>query len=198
MVSIPQVEWSSMEQKETSSNFMEVVLGLHWDPPRGSTISQTADLDALCVLCDAQGRALEIVHPRNPRGAQGSVIHTGDSRNGASSWDDERIFVFLQALPEAVSSLTFVVASAAGHSFDTVPGALCHVSDRLSETEWLCQDLTALVGQRIHVVATLRRTGAGWGITKDAHMAEAELLDEVRRMVGEPKGGDASLTVDRT
>ena len=35
MVSIPQVEWSSMEQKETSSNFMEVVLGLHWDPPRG-------------------------------------------------------------------------------------------------------------------------------------------------------------------
>ena len=193
MTSMSQAESLSTGQKDTSSNLREVVLGLHWDPP-SSTFTQKADLDALCVLCDSHDRALEVIHPGNPSGAQGSVIHTGDSRTGASSWDDERIFVFLDPLPHAVSSLIFVVASAAGHSFDEVPGALCHVSDRLSETEWLRQDLTALVGQSIHVVATLRRTGAGWSISKDSHAAETELLDEVRRMLEEPKGGDAPLT----
>jgi stress response protein SCP2 len=176
---------------EATPELKEVVLGLHWDPPHGSTFRQTADLDALCVLCDSRGRALEVIHPSNPCGAQGSVIHTGDSRNGASSWDDERIFVFLDPLPQAVSSLIFVVASAAGHSFDEVPGALCHVSDRLSETEWLRQDLTSLVGQSIHAVATLQRTGAGWSITKDSHAVEPELLARVRGVLDEPKGGAA-------
>lgn len=177
--------------KEATPELKEIVLGLHWDPPNGSTFRPTADLDALCVLCDSQGRALEVVHPGNPCGAQGSVIHTGDSRTGASSWDDERIFVFLDPLPQTVSLLIFVVASAAGHSFDEVPGALCHLSDRLSETEWLREDLTTLVGQSIHVVATLQRTGAGWSIAKDSHAAEAELLAKVRRMLDQPKGGAA-------
>jgi stress response protein SCP2 len=184
----------STGQQHTASTLLEVVLGLHWDPPSRSASGHTPDLDALCVLCDAQGSALEIVHPNNPCGGQGSIVHTGDSQTGASSWDDERIFVFLDALPQAVSSLVFIVASAAGHSFDEVPGALCHLSDALSEAECFSQDLTALVGRRIHVVATLRRTSAGWSIIRDSDAADAELLGKVRRMLDELKRGDKSRT----
>jgi len=182
-----QAESRSAEQKEAKAELREVVLGLHWDPPNGTAASRLADLDALCVLCDSRDRVLEVIHPAHPRDAAGSVIHTGDSRTGASSWDDERVFVFLDALPQAVSTLAFVVASAAGQSFDEVPGALCHVSDRLSETEWVRIDLTSLVGQTIHIVATLRRGITGWTITKNEHAVEAELLDEVQRLLGNPK-----------
>ena len=77
----------------------EIVMGLHWDPPQEGVATDPENLDALCVLYDEQRRMLEIIHPGHPRNANGSVIHTGDSRTGASEWDDERIFVFLEALP---------------------------------------------------------------------------------------------------
>src|SRR5688572_2562453 len=81
----------------------QIVMGLHWDPPQEDAVGEPDDLDALCVLLDTQGGVVEVIHPDHPRNLNGSVVHTGDSRTGASTWDDERIFVFLEALPETVS-----------------------------------------------------------------------------------------------
>ncbi|HSQ02924.1 MAG TPA: TerD family protein, partial [Burkholderiales bacterium] len=69
----------------------EVIMGLRWDVqehrPRSS--EPHADLDAFCVLFDAQSQLVELVHPGRTRNANGSVVHTGDSRTGAKEWDDE-------------------------------------------------------------------------------------------------------------
>jgi len=165
----------------------DVVLGLHWDPPDDAVRGQPADLDALCVLCDRSGRMLEVIHPGHPRTVDGSVIHTGDSRTGASAWDDERIFVFLGALPAAVSRVTFLVLSATGKPFDAVPGAVCHVSDRISEIPRVRVDLTALRGRTAHVIATLDRDGAGWHVAADVRSDERELFAELRQLVGAAK-----------
>lgn len=148
----------------------EIVMGLHWHPqePGASAGREPANLDALCVLFDEEGRVVEVVHPGRPSNANGSVLHTGDSPTGASKWDDERIFVFLEALPDSVSGLAFVVASANGRVFSEIPGASCHVSDRVTEREWVRLDLTALGKRREHRVATLRRSPAGWEISLDA------------------------------
>ena len=143
-------------------------MGLHWDPPEHGAAGDPADLDALCVLFDAQGCVLEVVHPGHLRTADASVVHTGDSRTGASLWDDERIFVFLEALPQAVSKLSFVVASATGQPFHEVPGAFCHISDRVSEDERFRLELTALTGRTSHTVATLHRGAERWRIVADA------------------------------
>jgi tellurium resistance protein TerZ len=148
----------------------EIVMGLHWHPQEpGARAGRTpANLDASCVLFDEEGRVVEVVHPGRPSNANGSVLHTGDSRTGASEWDDERIFVFLEALPDSVSALAFVVASADGRVFSEVPGASCHVSDRITEREWIRLDLTALGKHGEHRVATLRRGPKGWQISPDA------------------------------
>ncbi|MFZ5557451.1 MAG: TerD family protein [Pseudomonadota bacterium] len=148
----------------------EIVMGLHWHPqePGASAGREPANLDASCVLFDEEGRVVEVVHPGRPSNANGSVLHTGDSPTGASEWDDERIFVFLEALPDSVSTLAFVVASANGQVFSEVPGASCHVSDRVTEREWIRLDLTALGKHKEHRVATLRRSPAGWEISSDA------------------------------
>jgi len=155
---------------EREVDLREIVMGLHWHPQEpGTSASQgPANLDALCVLFDEEGRVVEVVHPGCPSNANGSVLHTGDSLTGASEWDDERIFVFLEALPDSVSALAFVVASANGHVFSEVPGASCHVSDRVTEREWIRLDLTALGKHKEHRVATLRRSPAGWQISADA------------------------------
>jgi tellurium resistance protein TerZ len=165
----------------------EIVMGLHWDPPQAGEGSEPADLDALCVLYDSAGGVLEVIHPAHSRSADGSVIHTGDSRTGTSAWDDERIFVFLDALAPAVAWLEFVVASPSRHAFDEVPGALCHISDRLSETRWVSVDLTAFTGRTACTVATLRRGNSGWHIDSDAPSLAELLPAEVQAVLASAK-----------
>jgi tellurium resistance protein TerZ len=167
----------------------EIVMGLHWDPPEDGVTADPADLDALCVLFDAQGRVLEVIHPGHPRNADSSVVHTGDSRTGTSEWDDERIFVFLAALPMAVSSLTFVVVSATGRAFHEVRGAFCHVSDRVSEYIWVRLELTAVAGRSEYTVATLHRGVAGWSIATDVQTAQGNLLAELQSLVDRKRSG---------
>jgi tellurium resistance protein TerZ len=180
---------NAAEHVDARPDLKEVVMGLHWDPVERNAVSHQADLDALCVLFDAQGRVSEVVHPGHARSADSSVIHTGDSRDGASSWDDERIFVFLAALPEAVAHLAFVVSSAAGHPFNEIAGAYCHISDRVSETAWARIDLTALAGRTDHIVATICRGDGGWTLNTDMLGTEDRFLAELRLQLQYTKGG---------
>lgn len=105
----------------------------------------------------------------------GSVMHTGDSPTGASEWDDERIFVFLDALPDSVYALSFVVQSANGQAPGEVPGAYCHLSDRITEREWIRLDPAALGKHREYRVATLHRRAAGWERLSHAHAQGASV-----------------------
>lgn len=159
-----------------SSCLKEIVMGLHWDPPEKGANSDPVDLDALCVLFDRQSSIVDIVHPGNPGSIEGAVLHTGDSKTGAGEWDDERVFVFLHALPDSVSAVSFVVASPVGRSFGNVRGASCHVSDHLTDHELVRVLFSAGDQRTTHFVATLRRSGAGWTIYRDAHpMAVTDL-----------------------
>jgi stress response protein SCP2 len=155
---------------DAKCNLKEIVMGLHWDPPEEDSKVDPEDLDALCMLFDERGRLLEVIQPGHPRNANGSVIHTGDSRMGASVWDDERIFVFVEALPEVVSKFTFVVASATGSAFGGIRGASCHISDRITEREWIRCDLAALGRNSPHCVATAKRNTTGWSILSDGQV----------------------------
>lgn len=166
----------------------EIVMGLHWDPPQEDVVVDPKDLDALCVLLDAQHRVLEVIHPGHSRNANGSVMHTGDSLTGASGWDDERIFVFLEALPEAVSALAFVVISATGSALSGIRGASCHISDRVTEHEWVKHEFTALEQYAVYCVATLYRSPAGWKISPDSRTVDDGLLTELLSLAGSVKG----------
>jgi len=148
----------------------DIVMGLHWSPPERAPRVRPgpANLDALCFLLDVDGRVLEIVHPGRLRTSDSSVLHTGDSLTGASTWDDERIFVFLNALPDAVVTLTFTVVSVDGQAFCDIAGASCHVSDHGTDDELLRVELTALGRLTRCCIATLSRSPAGWSIHRGA------------------------------
>ena len=150
---------SRMQEKILNSS--EIVMGLNWDPS-GGCIADAADLDALCFLFDAHGRVLDVVHPGHRQNVNGSVLHTGDAVSGASAWDDERVFVFLEALPDTVAALGFVVVSASGHSFEEVRGASCHLSDHVTDDVYVRVDLQAVDSQNATWIGTLRRHGNVW------------------------------------
>jgi tellurium resistance protein TerZ len=121
-----------------------------------------ANLDAICELRDANGVRLEVVSPDRLCSSNGSVIHTGDSRTGASPWDDERVFVFLDALPPDVRRLDFLVASRNGRHVCEVPGASCHLSDYRTEDELLNLKLATVAPAAECLVAIVERRPAGW------------------------------------
>lgn len=153
----------------------EVVMGLHWDPSEGAVNVHPENLDALCVLFDQEQQIVETIHPGNPRSSNGSVVHTGDSRTGASQWDDERIFVFLEALPANVTTLVFIVASATGKPIREARGASCHISDHATEYRWVNMELTTLDTQTTYCVATLSRSLTGWEISSTEQGISGEL-----------------------
>ena len=136
-------------------------MGLHWDPPEGR-ITDAADLDAVCLLFDARGRVFDVIHPGHRQNVNGSVLHTGDAVSGASTWDDERVFVFLDALPDTVAALAFVVVSASRHPFNEVRGAYCHLSDPVTDDVYVRVDLSALAAQEAACISTLHRNGQAW------------------------------------
>ena len=103
-----------------------------------------------------------MVGPLRLRNSNSSVLHTGDSRIGAGSWDDERIFIFTDALPEAVASVVLSVESSNGDAFDDVTDAWCHVTDCAMEEELLSVRLAHLGAMTGHVIATLERHSHGW------------------------------------
>ena len=162
-------------QLDEKPELKEVVMGLHWDPSEDDANVHPENLDALCVLFDQAQQVVETIHPGNPRSTNGSVVHTGDSRTGASVWDDERIFVFLEALPANVTTLLFIVASATGNPIGKVRGASCHISDHATEYQWVNMELTTLDMQTTCCVATLSRSLTGWEISSTAQGINREL-----------------------
>ena len=167
-----------------------VVFGLHWAPPHpnAARAAAPANLDAVCLLSDAEYRPLELVHPGKVRNANGSVLHTGDSPTGASTWDDERVFAFLDAIPAEVNTLTFCIVSASGHALSEVAGARCHVSDRVMESVLLEVDLTAVGAVDHYCVASLQRCGHGWCLGPAAPDSSRFAVDMVCRA---PRAGSA-------
>src|SRR5689334_11270653 len=92
----------------------EVVFGVRWSkqpPSSGGVKNKGIDIDASCVLLDDQQHVIDVVDPTKLRSSDGSVLHTGDSKSGGGSWDDERIYVFLSALPARTASVLFQVTS---------------------------------------------------------------------------------------
>lgn len=157
----------------------ELVMGLHWDPLAHKGAAPV-DLDAVCARFDASGALIGVVHPASPRSADHSIVHTGDSRDGASHWDDERIFVFLDAVAPEVCALAFAVVSADGRPFENARGAYCHLSHRLSEQEILRHELPPLAGAREHLLAAIRRGPGGWMLSEEAPIPQQALWAGIR------------------
>jgi stress response protein SCP2 len=72
------------------------------------------------------------------------------------------VFVFLDALPDTVAALGFVVVSASRHPFNEVPGASCHLTDHVTDDVHVRVDLSALDSQEAAWISTLLRSGQAW------------------------------------
>lgn len=119
-------------EKEAGGGLTSVFMGLGWDAVKkrgflGFGGGGEIDLDASCVMFDADRNPLDVVYFGHLRSNDGSVLHSGDNLTGEGEGDDEVINVALNRVPANVRSLVFTVNSFRGQTFDEVDNAFCRL-----------------------------------------------------------------------
>lgn len=168
MVSLAKGQTVRLE-KSGGGTLTRVAMGLGWDvrKPKGllglfSRQGGDIDLDASCLLFDANRKLVDQVWFRQLSSKDGSIVHSGDNLTGAGDGDDETINVDLTRLPASVQVLVFTVNSFRGDAFDRIENAYCRVVDLAGGKELARYDLTGSGSHTGQVMAKLVRGSGGW------------------------------------
>lgn len=128
-------------------NLKKIIIGLGWDINQG-TSTYPFDLDASVFLLNDSGKVHsedDFIFYNNPRGGQGSVIHSGDNRTGSGAGDDEQISVDLSMVPSNISRIAFTItindAQRKRQSFGQISNSYIRVIDPMTNEVLLQYDL---------------------------------------------------------
>ena len=168
MVSLSKGQTVKLE-KSGGGSLTRATMGIGWDVRKKTGFggffgggNDEIDLDASCLLFDANRQLVDTVWFQQLRSRDGSIVHTGDNRTGAGDGDDEQIIVDLTALPGQVATLVFTVNSFQGDTFDRIENAYCRLVDATTNSELARYDLTGAGSHTGQVMAKLTRSGGGW------------------------------------
>lgn len=162
-------------EKPGGGGIAKLHMGLGWDPAKkksGGLFSKllgggndSIDLDASCIVCAADGSAIDLIWFQQLKSSDGSIIHTGDNLTGEGDGDDESIKVDTAKLPANAAHLVFTVNSYRGQTFDEVDNAFCRILDEGSNQEICRYTLTEQGSHTGVVMGVLSRNGSGWSFT---------------------------------
>lgn len=156
-------------QKSGGGTLTEVRMGLGWDAVAkrglfGGRKSQSIDLDASCLMLDADRHLVDQVWFNQLTSRDGSVQHTGDNRTGDGAGDDESIIVHLDRVPANVVTLVFTVNSFTGQNFSQIENAFCRLVDATAhgQPELARFDLTGSGQHTAQVMCKIYRHQGAW------------------------------------
>lgn len=153
-----------------------LAFGLGWDVKKsfskglfgiGSGERKRAvDLDASCLLFDANKELVDQVWFQQYQSQGGAVIHSGDNQSGSKPGADEIIHVNTSKLPDNVQTLVFTVTCFSELSFDKVDNAFISLVDTVTRAEEARFDLAIEGGDHSAlVIGKLSRRGDDWVFT---------------------------------
>jgi len=155
-------------EKESGRALNKIIMGLGWDPVKrkgwfggGST---AIDLDASCLVFNAQNALADAVWFGQLKSKDGSIVHTGDNRTGDGDGDDEQIIVHLSDIPASVSSMIFVINSFRGQTFDKIENAFCRIVDADNNKELMRYDLSDKGRHTGLIMVKIYRKDGGWKV----------------------------------
>lgn len=115
-----------------------IMVGLGWDEAQQqvgyfNSQPQDIDCDASAILCNSDGKYMDIVCYRKLYLQDGSIVHRGDNTTGAGDGDDEQIMVDLSRVNPTVGKIVFVVnifqASKRNQHFGMIQNAYIRLVD---------------------------------------------------------------------
>jgi tellurium resistance protein TerZ len=156
--------------EKTNGGLTRVFMGLGWDAakPKGflATLfgagAENIDLDASCLLLNANKEIVDTVWFRQLKSKNGSVAHSGDNLTGDGDGDDEVINVDLTKLPNDVKHLVFVISSFRGQTFDKIDQASCRLVDATTNSELATYKLSGKNPYTAQVMAQVYKENGIW------------------------------------
>ena len=132
-------------------NFNKLAIALGWQV---SQTAQNCDIDASVFMLAADGRIPDekyFVFYNNLTSPDGSVRHSGDSRNGQIEGDDETVYVDLSKINSAIQEIVFVVTLHEGQeknqSFSQVTNAFIRLYNSETGNELVRYNLNQIFSQ---------------------------------------------------
>jgi len=181
------VKGQKIDLTKGRSSLSSVMVGLGWDPVQkekkksggflGGLLGggsggggAEVDCDASVLLLDEKGKLQskqDLVYFGNKKSRDGSVVHSGDNLTGAGDGDDETINVDLNAIPQSVHKLVFVVniyqAVQRKQDFGMIQNAFIRLVDNGSKEELINYNLTEnYAGKTSLIPGELYRHGTEW------------------------------------
>lgn len=167
-ISLSKGQKISLSKEAGGSGLSKIVMGLGWDvAQKKGFLAKLAgpasiDLDASCVMFDANKQAVDAIWFQQLRSKDGSIQHTGDNLTGAGDGDDEQIIVDLTRVPANVTALVFVVNSFTGQNFSQIENAFCRVVNSANNQEIARYNLSAQGAHTAQVMAKIYRHDGEW------------------------------------
>lgn len=165
-------------EKEAGGALTQVKMGLGWDMAGatkeksggflgglfggGASGGGSIDLDASCLMFDANKQLVDAISFMQLTSKDGSVVHTGDNRTGAGDGDDEVINVDLSRIPANVQSLVFTVNSFTGQTFEKVANAFCRIINANNNSEVARFNLSSQGSHTAMILAKVYRHNGEW------------------------------------
>lgn len=172
---LPDIVRGNIVSLKLPKNNSLLKVGLGWDVAANQRMP--IDLDVSCVAVGICGKVLmnETVYFSNLKNPNGSIVHSGDEREGLrnladGSDDKEQITMDLNRLPDSVAAYVLLVTVATpGIDFSQVTSARVRISNGFSGVALCCYrpayegENTALFVLRIARKSTNGRFGKGGG-----------------------------------
>jgi len=168
--------------KASGGSLEQISLGVGWGKKKGLFGGRAVDLDASCVLLDAKGNRCDQVWFRQHVSKCGSIVHSGDDRQGggAANKPNEIINLNLTKIPADIKTIVLTINSYTGETFKGIPNAFVVITDRVTGNEEYRYNLTEAGGDHTGVIlAKLERTGRGWEFTTLAEPANGSTINHI-------------------
>jgi tellurium resistance protein TerZ len=170
----------NLEKTELITN---VFMGIGWD---ANDEEEDVDLDASCVLLNADKEVIEVIDFSNLTSEDEAVEHLGDNLTGDGDGDDEVINVNLRNLSPDVDSLVFTITSFSGQSFEDIDNCIARLVNQSSGAEMCSYQLKDIGDFTAVIMCKLTRIKSGWefkalGIPTDGESAD-DLIDEIEAL----------------
>jgi tellurium resistance protein TerD len=140
-----------------------IVAGLGWDEATVNGVP--VDCDVSVFLLGTNGKLVSDEHfvfYNNLKSPDGSVVHTGDSRDGDGDGDDESVKIDLSKIDAAI---TVHESETRGHHFGNVENSFIKIRNG-ADNAVLCQYQLKenFDGQDSLIIASLSRNGGAWNV----------------------------------
>lgn len=182
--------------KEAGGTLNQVKMGLGWDVAQsgggakkggflgklfsgGGSSEDSIDLDASCIMFDANKQPIDAIWFGQLKSKDGSITHTGDNRTGAGDGDDEVINVDLANIPATVQSLVFTVNSFTGQTFETVENAFCRIIDASNNQEVARYNLSSQGSHTAMIMAKVYRHNGEWKMHAIGEIASGRTFQDL-------------------